>query len=97
MAAQTGVAVLRHTARMRRRTVPSWMDQAACASHSDPDLWFAEQGEHDRRREALGICAACPVRAACLAYVLSMPPQSGIWGGTTEDQRRSRRKARTAS
>ena len=97
MPARTGSAVLRHTARLRRRTVPSWMERAACASHADPDLWFAEQGEHERRREALRICAACAVRAACLAYVLSMPPQAGIWGGTTEDQRRSRRKARPAS
>ena len=97
MPARTGTAVLRHTARIPRRTVPSWMARAACASHADPDLWFAEHGEHDRRREALRICAACPVRAACLAYVLSMPQQAGIWGGTTEDQRRSRRKARPAS
>ena len=97
MAAQTGIAVLRHTARIHRRTVPSWMERAACASHADPDLWFADHGEQKRQREALGICAACPVRAACLAYVLSMPSQAGIWGGTTEDQRRSRRKARTAS
>ena len=97
MAARTGSAVLRHTARIRRRTVPSWMERAACASHADPDLWFAERGEQERQREALRICAACPVRAACLAYVLSMPPQAGIWGGTTEDQRRSRRKARPAS
>jgi WhiB family redox-sensing transcriptional regulator len=82
---------------MRRRTVPSWMERAACASHGDPDLWFAERGEEERQRQALGICAACPVRAACLAYVLSMPPQAGIWGGTTEDQRRARRKARPAS
>ena len=42
-------------------------------------------------------CRVCPVRTACLAYVLSLPPQPGIWGGTTEDQRRLRPKARPAS
>jgi len=73
------------------------MERAACASHADPDLWFADHGEQERQREALRICAACPVRAACLAYALWMPPQAGIWGGTTEDQRRPRRKARPAS
>jgi WhiB family transcriptional regulator, redox-sensing transcriptional regulator len=84
----------RHKTRVLPRSVPSWMEEAACASHDDPDLWFAELSEEERRQEALDICAACPVRAACLAYVLSMPPQSGIWGGTTEDQRtRDRRRA----
>ena len=39
------------------RTLPSWMDQAACASHDDPDLWFPERGEDDRQQEALRICA----------------------------------------
>jgi WhiB family redox-sensing transcriptional regulator len=80
-------AVLRHKTRMLPQTVPSWMGRATCASHGDPDLWFAERGEEARRREALRICAACPVRVACLAYVLSMPPQAGIWGGTTEEER----------
>ena len=89
-------AALRRKARMLPRTVPSWMGRAACASHGDPDLWFAERGEQERLQEALRICATCPVRAACLAYVLSMPPQAGIWGGTTEEQRISRRKARPA-
>jgi WhiB family transcriptional regulator, redox-sensing transcriptional regulator len=96
-ARRTRVGILRHKTRMLPRTVPSWMEQAACASHDDPDLWFAECGEHERQREALRICAGCPVRAACLAHVLSMPPQSCIWAGTTEDQRRPRRKARSAS
>jgi len=59
MAARAGSAVLRHTARIRRRTVPSWMERAACASHDDPDLWFAERGDEERKQEALRICAAC--------------------------------------
>jgi WhiB family transcriptional regulator, redox-sensing transcriptional regulator len=97
MPARRTSAVLRHKRRILPRTVPSWMEQAACASHHDPDLWFPERGEDDRLQEALGICAVCPVRAACLAYVLSLPPQPGIWGATTEDQRRPLRKARPAS
>jgi WhiB family redox-sensing transcriptional regulator len=82
------------------------MRQAACGSHHDPDLWFADLGDQERQQEALRICASCPVRAACLAFSLSMPPQPGIWGGTTEDQRiqvlpldaerAERRKARQA-
>lgn len=96
-ARRTDRAVPRHTVRIRRRAVPWWMKRAACAGHADPDLWFAERGEDKRQREAVRICVVCPVRAACLAYALSMRPQAGIWGGTTEDQRRSRRKTRPAS
>jgi WhiB family redox-sensing transcriptional regulator len=90
-------AILRHQPRGLPRTLPSWMDQAACASHDDPDLWFPERGDDDRQREALRICGGCPVRSACLACVLSLPMQPGIWGGTTEDERRSHLKARPAS
>ena len=92
-----GAAILRYKTRLPPRPAPLWLEEAVCASHDDPDLWFPEHGEDDRQREALLICAECPVRAACLAYVLSLPPQPGIWGGTTEDQRKSRLKTRSAS
>ncbi len=69
------------------RAAQPWMREAACAGHCDPDLWFAEREDGKRQRQALRICAACPVRSPCLAYALSLPPQPGIWGGTTEDQR----------
>lgn len=78
-------------------TPPSWMQQAVCASHDDPDLWFPEHGQDERQEEALRICATCPVRVACLAYVRSMPPQPGIWGGTTEDDRIRERRRQTAA
>ena len=98
-ARRTGAPVLRHKARMQPRTVPSWMERAACASHDDPDLWFAERGEEERQREALGICAACPVRPACLAYVLSMPPQAMASGAGPPklDSAARERKASAAS
>lgn len=78
-------------------TPPSWMELAACANHGEPDLWFPEHSKEERQQEALRICAACPVRAACLAYVLSMPPQAGIWGGTTEEDRMRERRRRQAA
>ena len=78
-------------------TPQSWMQQAACAGHADPDLWFPEHGEAERRQEALRICATCPVRDACLSYALSMPSQPGIWGGTTEEDRIRERRCRVAA
>lgn len=32
---------------------------------------------------ARDICAACPVRVACLAYALRVKPDAGMWSGLT--------------
>ena len=78
------------------RPVPSWewAARAACAGHPDPGLWFA-RADDPRTGKALAICAACPVKAACLGYALSVPGLHGTWGGTTRTQRtRLRNQAR---
>jgi WhiB family redox-sensing transcriptional regulator len=70
-------------------TVPQpgdWAERGACR-HADPDLFFPNQG--DRVSPALQVCARCPVRTACLEYALAAGPRlRGIWGGTTENERR---------
>jgi hypothetical protein len=43
---------------------------------------------------ALRVCAGCPVRLACLEYVLRGGPEPGVWGGTSALQRQRMRKAR---
>lgn len=40
--------------------------------------------------EAKAVCATCPALEACLASGLH--EQYGIWGGTTEEERRALRK-----
>ena len=35
------------------------------------------------------ICRGCPVSATCLSWALASGQEAGIWGGLTEDQRRS--------
>jgi WhiB family redox-sensing transcriptional regulator len=47
----------------------------------------------DQINEAKRICLACPVRKRCLAWALELGAASGIWGGTTEDERRALRRA----
>jgi WhiB family redox-sensing transcriptional regulator len=34
------------------------------------------------------ICATCPVKEPCLEYALEYRIDHGVWGGTTERQRR---------
>ncbi len=44
---------------------------------------------HPIVRSALEVCAACPIRAACLDMAMSMPGGvAGVWGATTQAQRK---------
>ena len=43
---------------------------------------------------AKSICAACPVLAQCLDFALEARQDYGVWGGLTEDERRSLRRSR---
>ena len=62
-----------------------WWDEVVCAQ-TDPELFFPETG--NRPREAKKVCARCPVRAECLTYALTQDRVYGVWGGTTEQERR---------
>jgi hypothetical protein len=59
-------------------------------------LFFPADGERResweaRERLALALCAACPIRAACLDQALRFPiaEQHGVQGGLTADERRA--------
>jgi WhiB family transcriptional regulator, redox-sensing transcriptional regulator len=56
---------------------PAAVRQLPCSS--DPDLFFADAPEDVRRAKAL--CAACPIRLACLAGALERGEPHGVWGG----------------
>jgi len=45
----------------------------------NPDLWFAESPTDLERAKEL--CAACPVRDACLAGAIDRGEPWGVWGG----------------
>ena len=73
-----------------------WEDRALCAE-IDPELFFPET-RGASPRDARRICAACEVRAECLAYALEHPELQGVWGGLTEKERREpRRQLRLAT
>ncbi len=68
-----------------------WLDQAACRDE-DPELFFpvSEMGPGARQvAQAKAVCAQCPVQQQCLSYALENGLQYGIFGGTTERERRS--------
>ena len=68
-----------------------WRKDAACLG-KDPGLWHALPTEHAKQREAIAICASCPVRVECGEANLSQ--RVGIWGGAGENKRRKIRRER---
>ena len=73
-----------------------WRERAACRGE-DPELFFPIGSTGPvlaQIAEAKEVCARCPVREACLDFALSTGQAYGIWGGLTEDERRSLRRRR---
>jgi WhiB family transcriptional regulator, redox-sensing transcriptional regulator len=73
-----------------------WQNRAACRG-APLELFFGPDGERpgerDRReRDALALCAVCPVLDTCRRHALVMPETHGVWGGTTEATRAGQRK-----
>ncbi|TYB97131.1 WhiB family transcriptional regulator [Micromonospora sp. WP24] len=72
---------------------PHFIDHAdqppACRGH-DPDLWFRKSD----KGKAKAICGLCPHEQACRAWAYAQPHHQlfGVWGGTTESDRRKARK-----
>lgn len=75
----------------------SWQHQAACRTE-DPELFFPVGNAGPAKlqvRKAQRVCAVCPVSAACLAYALDMGESLGVWGGTSEEERRTLKHRRS--
>ena len=68
----------------------AWMGQAKCKGATE--LFYTERGESTE--PAKTVCASCPVCASCLDFALSHNEQFGVWGGTSEKQRRRLRAQR---
>lgn len=70
--------------------------RAACRTH-DPELFFpigTEGAAAEQITAAKYICGTCPLQAACLTWALDTGQDHGVWGGTTEDERRDLRRGR---
>jgi WhiB family redox-sensing transcriptional regulator len=83
-----------HSARTERT---DWYAHASCRL-LDPDLFFpvsTSGASLPQIETARRICERCPVLTACLRWALDAGQVSGIWGGTTEEERRAMRHAPT--
>jgi len=62
-----------------------WTAQGKCRD-MDPAIFFPSDGIGVQ--VAQHICVDCPVRVACLEYALADRIDHGVWGGTSERERR---------
>jgi len=72
----------------------SWRNEAVCRD-TDPELFFpvGTTGQAllqiDKAKE---VCDECPVKVKCLDFAIETNQDSGIWGGTSEEERRDIRR-----
>lgn len=73
-----------------------WRSTAACVDE-DPELFFpigttgpaVEQADAAKR-----ICMRCDAREECLEFAIATNQDAGVWGGLTEDERRTLKRQR---
>ena len=71
-----------------------WRTRSLCRD-SNPELFFpigATGIALDQIDAAKEICTVCPVHGECLEFALATNQEAGVWGGTTEEERRKLRK-----
>jgi WhiB family redox-sensing transcriptional regulator len=75
--------------------VDDWRRYAACKD-TDPDLFFpigTTGPAVDQIAAAKRVCCACEAKSQCLEFALITNQEAGVWGGTSEEERRKLRKA----
>ena len=73
----------------------NWREYAACRDTS-PDLFFpigTTGPAIEQIAQAKAVCRSCEAQSACLEFALSTNQDSGVWGGTSEEERRKLRRA----
>jgi WhiB family redox-sensing transcriptional regulator len=73
-----------------------WRAKAACLDQNS-ELFFplgSSGSALDQIERAKAVCAGCEVRADCLNWALETNQDAGIWGGLSEDERRTLRRSR---
>ena len=71
----------------------SWQARAACQGQMGLAFYPPVRTERRsvkaaREERAKEICRSCPVRTDCLDHALTSNERYGIWGGTTENERK---------
>tara|TARA_Y100001949_G_scaffold112686_1_gene95426 strand:+ start:904 stop:1272 length:369 start_codon:yes stop_codon:yes gene_type:complete len=65
--------------------IKSWSEKALC-KNLDTSNFFPKRGEATAPIKL--VCGACPVVKPCLEYAMKSSEKFGVWGGTSERERR---------
>ena len=72
----------------------TWRQDAACRDTS-PELFFpiGTTGQAvEQIAAAKNVCLGCPAQVPCLEFALATNQDSGVWGATSEEDRRHLRR-----
>lgn len=72
-----------------------WREVSACRD-TDPALFFpvgTTGPALDQIASAKAVCDTCDAKGPCLEFALTTNQDSGVWGGTSEEERRKLRRA----
>lgn len=75
-----------------------WRARARCLGEN-PELFFpvgTTGPAIPQTTEAKQVCGGCGVRTTCLQWALDTGQDFGVWGGLSEDERRSLRRRHAA-
>ena len=81
-----------------RRVAPEmgWMSRGACRGTSEFIEWYPERSNGEVQARRAFCRSVCPVIDECLEYALAND-EYGVWGGTSERERRRIKKQRRQS
>ncbi|MER6044102.1 WhiB family transcriptional regulator [Streptomyces sp. NPDC001856] len=68
-----------------------WRQHAECR-REDPDLFFPIGTTGPallQTEQAKAVCRRCPVQEPCLEWAMETDQTLGVWGGTSENERRA--------
>jgi WhiB family redox-sensing transcriptional regulator len=54
---------------------------------TDPEAFYAEQGDWGSIRQAKKLCESCPVISECAEYAITAMEAYGVWGGLSPRER----------
>lgn len=77
----------------------SWRKEALCKD-TDPELFFPVGSTGQALQQitaAKSVCGECTVKTECLEFAIETNQDCGIWGGTSEDERRDIRRKMAAA
>lgn len=69
-----------------------WRNEAACSGYPNSLFFPTSDAAKSQVERAKEVCGSCEVTEECLEYAFETNQRAGIWGGTTEDERKSLRR-----